>query len=170
MKQETAHYMGASVAEALRGLEKNFGLGRWEKEVEADLQAWTRGMTEKYWSWRAAGRMEAPGTQPLKTRGVTQLMKEIKELGDRMENAWAARLNQQTERLWGRMENAWATRLNVAAEAIARRVEHLEEGMSTAVSKLCEEITKRGMPPAYQPYTTGPVPWFQRTERSTIPG
>ncbi|KAF8475541.1 hypothetical protein BDZ91DRAFT_788235 [Kalaharituber pfeilii] len=32
MKKETAQYIGASAAEALRGLEKRFGLKRWEKE------------------------------------------------------------------------------------------------------------------------------------------
>ncbi|KAF8473516.1 hypothetical protein BDZ91DRAFT_404850 [Kalaharituber pfeilii] len=93
----------------------------------------------------------------------------MEELWDRMENAWAARLNERTEKLWHRMENVWVARLNVAVEATAGRAEHLEEGMSTAISKLREEFAKRGMSPAYQPYTTGLAPRFQTTGLNGAP-
>ncbi|KAF8469953.1 hypothetical protein BDZ91DRAFT_791913 [Kalaharituber pfeilii] len=55
MRQETPCYVGASAAEAPRGLEKRFGLDKWEEEVDLDLPAWIRDMIEKYWARRATG-------------------------------------------------------------------------------------------------------------------
>ncbi|KAF8451216.1 hypothetical protein BDZ91DRAFT_91785 [Kalaharituber pfeilii] len=53
MKTETARYIGASAAEALRGLEKRFGLDNWNREVDGDTRAWAKEMERDYWHWRA---------------------------------------------------------------------------------------------------------------------
>ncbi|KAF8463344.1 hypothetical protein BDZ91DRAFT_796494 [Kalaharituber pfeilii] len=49
VKREMVRFMGASMAEAMRGLEKRFGLGRWRREIDEGLRAWAENTAREYW-------------------------------------------------------------------------------------------------------------------------